>query len=99
MQVSNRHDDETLPRSVKQKTDRESAPQCEPPPKKKHVNHFLYLIEEQCSVWIQILSVKKNKTLSVISATQCENKNETLSVNSVTQCENKDKILSVNSAS
>ena len=34
MQVSNRHDDETLPRSVKQKTDRESAPQCEPPQKK-----------------------------------------------------------------
>ena len=49
MQVSNRHDDETLPRSVKQKTDRESASQCETPPK-KNVNHFLYLIEEQCSV-------------------------------------------------
>ena len=34
MQVSNFHDDETLPRSVKQKTDRESASQCETPPKK-----------------------------------------------------------------
>ena len=97
MQVSNRHDDETLPRSVKQKTTVNPLLSVNPPPKK--VNHFLYLIEEQCSVWIQILSVKKNKTLSVISATQCENKNETLSVNSVTRCENKDKILSVNSAS
>ena len=68
--------------------------------KPKNVNHFLHLIEEKCSVWIQILSVKKTtKTLRVISATQCENKNETLSVNSVTQCENKDKMLSVNSAS
>ena len=82
--------------AVWKKTDCESASQCET---EKNVNHFLYLIEEQCSVWIQILSVKKNKTLSVISATQCENKNETLSVNSVTQCENKDKMLSVNSAS
>ena len=51
MQVSNRHDDETLPRSVKlTKNYRESASQCEPPPEKKEVNHFLYLIEEQCSV-------------------------------------------------
>ena len=94
MQVRNFHDDETLPRSV-EKIDCESASQCET--KKKHV---LYLIEEKCSVWIQILSVKTRKrTLSVISATQCENKNETLSVNSVTHCENKAKMLSVNSAS
>ena len=98
MQVSNRHDDETLPRSVKQKTDRESAPQCEPPQKNMWIISCIWLknnaqCEFRSSVW------KKNKTLSVISATQCENKNETLSVNSVTQCENKDKMLSVNSAS
>ena len=97
MQVSNFHDDETLPRSVKQKTDRESASQC----KTKKCESF------PAFDWRKMLSVnsdpqcekKTTKTLSVISATQCENKNETLSVNSVTQCENKDKMLSVNSAS
>ena len=97
MQVSNRHDDETLPRSVKQKTTVNPLLSVNPPQKKWIISCIWLKNNAQCefrsSVW------KKNKTLSVISATQCENKNETLSVNSVTQCENKDKILSVNSAS
>ena len=94
MQVRNFHDDEILPRSVG-KIDCESASQCEI--KKKKV---LYLIEEKCSVWIQILNIKiRKKLLSGISATQLENKNETLNMNSVTHCETKAKMLSVNSAS
>ena len=96
MQVSNFHDDETFPRSVK-----------------KNWLWIRFSVWNQKNMWIisciwlkknaqcefRSSVSKKNTTLSVISATQCENKNETLSVNSVTQCENKDKILSVNSAS
>ena len=48
--------------AVWKKTDCESASQCET---EKNVNHFLYLIDETCSVWIQILSVKKKTKRSV----------------------------------